>query len=291
MEITGIDFYFNVAFNNEIANILSSFYNNKEFIDDGFEYLQEYDYYLKDEMVIDGDNPKFVMTIINKEKYFQQILIAKKEMLLNELSYIIQNSEKENLKFILTKFLDKLLTIINKVEAINEEVYFNHFYSELIIIIKDIKILFSSIVQNHQIFKKIIEINTSLSFFQCKDLPRAFFEKLYDITCSLDLIDETIVSEESSIEVLTYNKPSENSTIEFRKSNPIVAYYLKKIEPFFNNFNAVTIENSGCFYNKQNKLLKASDLYSALSRASTHNQVDFNRIDIQIDKLKNDYLT
>ena len=37
-------------------------------------------------MVIDGDNPKFVMTIIDKEKYFQQILIAKREILLNELN-------------------------------------------------------------------------------------------------------------------------------------------------------------------------------------------------------------
>jgi hypothetical protein len=291
MEITGIDFYFNVAFNNEIANILTSFDNNKKLLNSGFEYLKEYDYYLKDEMVIDGDNPKFVMTIIDKEKFFQQILIAKREILLNELNYTIQNSEGRNLKFALTKFLDKLLIIINKVETVKEAPYFNQFNSELKIIIKDIKILISSIIQSHHIFKKIMEVNTALSFFQCKDLSRTFFEKLYEVTYTLDLIDDTIVSEESFIDVLTSNKPSEDSKIEFIKSNPIVAYYLKKIEPFFNNFNAVTIENSGCFYNKQNKLIKASDLYTALSRASAMNQVDFNRIDIQIDKLKTSYLT
>lgn len=33
-----------------------------------FEYLKENDDYLKDEMAMDGDNPKFVMTIIYKEK-------------------------------------------------------------------------------------------------------------------------------------------------------------------------------------------------------------------------------
>lgn len=290
MGIKGLDFYFNIAFNSELANILSSFYNNNELINNKFKYIEEYDYYWKNEMVVDGDNPKFIVTTIDKEKYFQQILINKKKTLLTELNSIIQNSENGNLKFILKKFLDQLLMIINKVETVKEEVYLNHLYSELNLIIKDIKILFLPIVQNHDIYKKILEVNTTLSFFQCKDLPRSFFVKLYEITYNLNLIDDVIVSEESFIDVLTSPRTLVNSKIEFIKSNPIVAYYLKKVEPFFNNFNAVTIEESKWFYNKQNKQLKASDLYVALSRASETNQDEFNRIDIQIEQLKKTYL-
>ncbi|WP_445738366.1 hypothetical protein [Mariniflexile sp.] len=69
MNLSVIDFYFNIAFNSELDNVLASFLNNKELLDNGFEYLPEYDYYLKDKVEIDSDNPKFVLTIIDKEKY------------------------------------------------------------------------------------------------------------------------------------------------------------------------------------------------------------------------------
>ena len=102
------------------------------------------------------------------------------------------------------------------------------------------------------------------------------------------MIDDSLVTEEMFIDVLTSIKPANESTITFIKTNPIVACYLKGIEIFFNNLNSVTIENSNCFINKNGKSINRSDLYAAKSRGGTY--PIFQDIKDGIDELVEEYL-
>ncbi|MCF1420847.1 DUF6617 family protein [Mangrovimonas futianensis] len=272
--------YFEIAFNNGLYEIFSSYLNNKELLENGFEYLSQHDYYLKDEMVIDEDQPVFEMTIIDRPKFLQRILDKEKKEFLDTI-------KKEDIKV----SFDELLSIYDKIETLVEKDYFEIVINHLNELIKDVKVLYApKYIEHHKIFNKIKELNSSLSYFQCLDLPYSFYEELYEVTYILDLIDDVIVSETDFIGTLIVEKGDKTNGISFIKSNPIVAHYLREIEPFFKNFNATTIESSGLFFNKQGKPLKSSDLYAALSRGKSSNQDKFNRISKEIETLKNTYL-
>jgi len=274
-----LQFYTKIAFHNGLEKLMSEFLDNNQLLGNGFEYLKEYDYYLKDEMVIDSKDAVFVTTIINREKFLKDILLEQRKNLYDVLK-IAPNSLKET--------LDNLNIVFAKIETQKEQKYFTIIIEELKNIVGDIILQYSSIVEHHPIYNRIKRINSSLSYFQCKELPYVFFEKLYDLTYSLDLIDDVLITEEMFTNVFSSSKPE--FKIDFIKPNPIIAFYLKEIEVFFDNLKAVTIEKSELFRNKQGKLLKSSDLYTALSRGMNKNTSEKNKIKIKVEELKNMYL-
>lgn len=271
-----LQFYSDIAFQNGLEKLMSEFLGNKQLLDNGFEYLKEYDYYLMEEMVSDAEDAVFEMTIINREKYLRDILLEQRKNLYNVLK-----STPDCLK----GTLDELNIVFTKIESQEEHTYFAIIIEELKNVVGDIKLQYSNIIEHHPIYNKIRRVNSSLSYFQCKDLPYSFFEKLYELTYSLDLIDDVIVTEEEFTNVFTSATPE--SHIRFIKPNPIIAFYLKEIEVFFDNLNSVTIEKSQLFLNKQGKPLKSADLYTALSRGTDKNTVEKNRIKTKVEELKN----
>jgi len=279
MSTSCLNIYHEIAFLKGMDKIMGKFLPNEQLEKQGFTYLKQYDYYIKDEMVVDGDDPVFHMTIINRENYLKSELLKVRE-------YIITSSILE--ENTLLEFLDELASIISKVEIRKDELYFNIVYQELLDLTGDIKLRSGSKIKNHAIFNKIRRINSSLSYFQCKDLPSSFIADLYNTTYSLDLIDDVIVSEEDFYK--TFTAPEPKDEILFRKANTIVAFYLKAIEPFFDNLNAVTIETSKCFLNKQGKKLNSTDLYTSLSRGKNKNTSYKYKIEQAIQLLKDIYL-
>jgi hypothetical protein len=267
---TPLSFYYDLAFNDELEKVLSAFLNNSTLIND---------------LVLDEPNGDD-SDILDRDKYFKNILAEKKKDLYQSIK---DDTSKGERKSILTICFDELLIIINKIEYLKEEEHYNYVYSDLKTIISDLKLQYNSVIGHHAVFNKIRVVNTTLSYFQCKEeLPINFFQKLYILTYELDLIDDSLVTEEMFIDVLTSIKPANESTITFIKTNPVVACYLKGIEIFFNNLNSVTIENSNCFINKNGKSINRSDLYAAKSRGGTY--PIFQDIKDGIDELVEEYL-
>lgn len=287
MMIPSIEYYYDLAFNDKLESILSKFINNQALLDDGYEYLSEHNVYIKHDLsVLENKEPNFIITSIDTSKYLGFNLKSQRKILYLDIRSLTQTNNENELK----KFLDEFLSIYLKVETLQNIYYFTIILAELKLIIEDVKIQFKNKIENHPIFNKIRVVEYSNNYFECKDLPFSFFEKLYDTTYELDLIDDVVISQQDFIDVFTSEEPSKTALIKFIKSNLIVAYYLKGIEPFFNNLNGVTIEKSKCFLNKQNKPLTATDLYAALSRGKDKNIDYYNRIDSRISKLKESYL-
>ncbi len=274
-----------ILFFNGIQDVLNTFLGNAELISNGYDYLKEYDYYLKDEMIIDAENPVFQITIINRDDFFKKYLETNKQDIYD---YLECNEGDQNFQVILVKVYDDLNTYIKKLEAI--ETKFNETIKHhLIALVEDFRIKFP-IVQIHKIFKHLNDSSGFISFFQYKDLKASFFEDLYEVTCKLDLIDDIAVLEETFYDVLTSSKPNPQQKIFFIKKNHLIAYYLKEIEPFFNNLNPVTIEQSKCFFNKQGKQLTSTDLYASLSRNKDKDLDLLKKIKLKLDELKKVHL-
>ena len=274
-----------ILFFNGIQDVLNTFLGNAELISNGYDYLKEYDYYLKDEMIIDAENPVFQITIINRDDFFKKYLETNKQDIYD---YLECNEGDQNFQVILVKVYDDLNTYIKKLEAI--ETKFNETIKHhLIALVEDFRIKFP-IVQIHKIFKHLNDSSGFISFFQYKDLKASFFEDLYDVTCKLNLIDDIAVLEETFYDVLTSSKPNPQQKIFFIKKNHLIAYYLKEIEPFFNNLNPVTIEQSKCFFNKQGKQLTSTDLYASLSRNKDKDLDLLKKIKLKLDELKKVHL-
>lgn len=274
-----------ILFFNGIQEVLNTFLANAELMSNGYDYIKEYDYYLKDEMIIDAENPVFQITIINRDDFLKKYLETNKQDIYN---YLECNEGDQNFPDILVKVYDDLNTYIKKSEKI--ETKFNETIKHhLIALVEDFKIKFP-IVQIHKIFKHLNDSSGFISFFQYKDLKASFFEDLYEVTCKLDLIDDVAVLEETFYEVLTSSKPNPEQKIFFIKKNHLTAYYLKEIEPFFNNLNPVTIELSKCFFNKQGKQLTSTDLYTSLSRNKGKDLNLLNKINLELDELKKAHL-
>ena len=274
-----------ILFFNGIQDVLNTFLGNAELISNGYDYLKEYDYYLKDEMIIDAENPVFQITIINRDDFFKKYLETNKQDIYD---YLECNEGDQNFQVILVKVYDDLNTYIKKLEAI--ETKFNETIKHhLIALVEDFRIKFP-IVQIHKIFKHLNDSSGFISFFQYKDLKASFFEDLYEVTCKLNLIDDIAVLEETFYDVLTSSKPNPQQKIFFIKKNHLIAYYLKEIEPFFNNLNPVTIEQSKCFFNKQGKQLTSTDLYASLSRNKDKDLDLLKKIKLKLDELKKVHL-
>jgi hypothetical protein len=275
-----------ILFFNGIQDVLNTFLGNAELISNGYDYLKEYDYYLKDEMIIDAeDDSVFQITIVNRDDFFKRYLKTNKQDVYNYLEY---NMGDQNFSDILIKVYDDLNTYINKSETTKAK--FNEIITpHLISLVEDFKIKFP-IVQIHKVFKHLNDSSGFISFFQYKDLKTSFFEDLYEVTYKLNLIDDVDVVEETFYDILTSSKPNPQQKIFFIKKNHLIAYYLKEIEPFFNNLNPVTIEQSKCFFNKQGKQLTSTDLYTSLSRNKDKDLDLLKKIKLKLDELKKTHL-
>jgi hypothetical protein len=270
-------FYRDLVFYDGLPELMSTFLNNQDLLNDGFAYLPQYDYYIKDIMVHDGPDAEFIDIIITRKGYLRDILLVERKKLITSLQ-----KEHQNIKPV----LDALQGLFIKIESKKDKNYFELIEEELINVVSDIKILFKDI-EYHPVYQKLHNLNLSFSYFISKNLPLSFFKRLYEITYDLDLIDDIEVSEEAFIDVFT--SPIPKSQIVFIKSNVVIAHYFKLIEPFFDNLSATKIEKSKCFLNKQGKPLKAGDLYTALSRGKDKNHTEKKRISDIIDELKDEY--
>ncbi len=226
--------------------------------------------------------------LIDYNKHFKLVLnyITKKSF------ECLENLEESNKKIFLNAQLNLMFSCINKIESEELNDFKVVILNTLFTIVSDIQLKFSHLISYHKVFIKIQDNSTNInSIFQPKpEIKISFFKELHTLLIELDLIDDVVVDEDVFLDVFTSNRPQTISEIIFIKPNPIVAYFLKEIEPFFNNLNGVTIEKSKCFLNKQNKPLKATDLYTALSRGNDKNKDFLNRIDARISKLKETYL-
>jgi hypothetical protein len=286
-----LQFYHDLVFHNGIEVIFTSYINNHELITNGFEYLQEYDYYLKDEMVIDGLNPKFEITIINRVKFFENSITKQRYLLYQNINDNLKELSVLEKVILIKEYYNQLEIITVKVETLDGD-FINIIKNEILKIIGDLKIKFQNIVEYHTIFRKLtIKTERVMSIFQSKpEITYKFFGQLYDVASSLYLIDDTEISEEMFVDVFASANPEPPSKIIFDKSNLIVAFFLKEIEPFFENFNAVSIEKSKLFSNKQGKYLKSNDLYVALSRNKDNSHTYLIKIQNEINLLKKQYL-
>lgn len=276
-----------LLFSDGIKQLEVSFYGNKELLEHGFDYHRDQDNYVKFDLVEleNSESSDIVATIINRDDFYE--LYLKKNQ--NLLYKYLQNIEGSG------NFSDDLGELYNylnscfKKATILDGTFKDLISSYLTLIVQDLKIKYP-IIESHRVFRVLNKRNGFLSFFQYKDLKASFFEDLYELTYKLDLIDDVEVLEETFYEVFTASAPNPELKIVFNSKNHLIAFYLKEIELFFNNLNPVTIERSGCFYNKQGKKLKSTDLYTALSRNKEKDSYLLERITYQISELKNLYL-
>lgn len=256
------EFYNQILFYNGIKLIEESFYFQNPYTE-GYKFYNEI-----------GNFTGWIKTlpdsvdVLNLSTYFVKALKVNSAESLNLLEGKIESLDNPYKKDFLKNQLDHIQSFHLKISKSKDLKYSNVIEEELEILVKDIFFKFNSLQVRHKLFDKINAPKKLISsFFQCKEYPLEFYSKLYDLTSNLLLIDETETFEEDFITILTSSNPENDlCQIQFTKNNYVISYYLRKLEPFFDNLNFNTIELSKSFYNKQNKLLTASDLSASLSR-------------------------
>jgi len=253
----------------------------KAFIDDtslklkGYRYSTEHDCYVLEVIYgTDPNNPIFEYDEINRTDYYKAIVIKNIHDLFN---YITYNQVH------LIEILDKLKIFYNKAIT-NDSIHSNCISEQLYNLITDLRIAYPTL--KHTAFNLLNKSKREGAFFQYKELSPKFFEELYNALIKLDLIDDVDTTEEMVFNIFTCGRPTEDLKLAFIKPNSIIAYFLKQIEVFFDNLNAVTIEQSKCFYNKQGKVINSADLYTSLSRSNEKNKDYYNKINSYITHLK-----
>lgn len=228
--------------------------------------------------------------VIQFESYCKMIL---KYYVNTSLSLIHDNIIKtEEPKSYLKIQLDSLFSFYKKIEDFKHSDY-KLLQEALFHITSTLHARYSHLGLNHRLYKEILEeddkpINTG--FYPKNNLPKKFFNELYDITAyQLELIDDVEVSEDDFLNVFMFADSNSESKIQFRVFNPIAVYYFDQLESFFDNFNRVSIEKSGLFFNKQGKVFNQVDLNTASSRG-TVKPVDKIKIDETFENLKKKYL-
>lgn len=281
-----LKFYEDLIFNKEYSKFGDAFYAETIYTKDYRLVIERNKEFLFEAWLNKQENTD----MIHYEHYINKVLKYNTKQaleLLNEL--VLKLDEPEAKKFLLIQF-NLLNSLIEKCDedmnAFNPEIR-----CELISIISNINTKYSHYQLTHKVLRKLTHRTDNIfSFFQIKsELKVSFFEKLYDVAVTpLNLLDDIEISEEVFIEVFT--SPNPLSKIQFIKPNATIAFFLKEIEPFFDNFNSTTIEKSRSFLNKQGKVLTSTDLYTALSRNKDKNNNDFIKIQNEINLLKKQYL-
>lgn len=286
-----IQVYYEIAFENALEVYQKSYLNNQDLLDKGFIYFKERDEYTLFELIGAFEDHNMSITTITREKYIIDYLNKIKKGFLKQLkNNQIQMERKDFSKLLESKFFDLNLIfkkLNSRVDFDFQELTISHFKE----LIWDLKLLYQFEIEHHKLYNNILEINTARSYFDCKELPYSFYERLYEISYTIDIIDDVVTEEEVFIQVFITPQPNTNLIIRFTKSNPVVAYFLNKLQEFFNGLTFIAIEKSGMFYNKQNKPLNATDLSAAKSRASKKLESEFKRIDSYFTELRSDYLS
>lgn len=223
------------------------------------------------------------------EAYIKEVLNYYANDSLKLIQDVIKNVDS---KLYLKTQLDVLLAFYNKIEDFKKDEY-QQLDKVLSYMALTLKAKYSYLGVNHKLFKLLLdgeESNVSSNFLPVNGLSKKFFIDLYDLTAyKLQLIDDVEVSEDMFLDVFVYENPQPESFIKFEAANAVVAYYLDKLSPFFENFTRVTIEKSSLFLNKQGKTLNQIDLNTASSRGVVKPELKI-KIDTAFDGLKNKYL-
>lgn len=286
-----LSFYYDLLFTYGIASIRDSFIGNKTIKSKGYSFIQEQDYYMKEEMVEDDDvMPIFVTDIIKREDFLSRLMQFENSSIYTELETELTSlGNKKDKSNFLSKFLDDLKVLIKRIDTIEDEDS-EAIKTSLVEITSIVKQRYQFIVSNHDVFKYLVK-DSDITFFKNKSLKYSFYQELYELAYSLYLIDDIEIEESHFIEAFTSPQPSTLSNkIRFSANNMIVSYFLESLKPFFNGFNHTTIEASEIFLNKQGKVLKSTDIYASLSRGKNKYLDEKEKIDSWISELKKKYL-
>lgn len=287
-----LSFYFDMLFVKSIQSVKDGFKGNATLQENGYSYLQDHDYYLKDEMVEDnGSMPVFVTDIIGRKDFlvrllnFENISIYRTiETEVSRLSNLLDQKEYLNNIFNDLKILFRRVvnTVSDSIELVDDSL------TELL---RNLKDKYTNIISSHSVFGNLHK-DIGASYFRClESLKPSFFSKLFEVTCILGLIDDIDIYEEDFVEAFTSSKPQELSTkIKFIEIGGIVAYYFMSIKPFFKNFTSMSIQNSEAFLNKDNKFFTATGIDKARSTSKEKHLEIKSTIDLHINKLKKQYI-
>ena len=73
---TLLSFYFDMLFVNNIQSVKESFIKNSTLQKNGYSYIQEYEYCMKEDMIENnGVMPVFINDIIRKEDFLERLMI------------------------------------------------------------------------------------------------------------------------------------------------------------------------------------------------------------------------
>lgn len=278
-----LKFFFDIAFEDELNKIQSSYLGHPYFKENQYNYIAEQNVYLRSDLIEEDDvSPEIRLDIIDQNKFLRLQLKWRRSKTIGDL-----HNNKPS-KIDLKEFYDQLKTALDEIQnkALDKHA-FKIVLEETKPLINRLKATYANLIEYHPVFKFSQELNLSESFFETKDLPYTFFKTLFKKTVDIDLIDEVVNSEEEFLEVFT--APKATVTIQFRQPNSIIAYYFYKISGFFYNFNPKRIEEAKAFKNKQGKLLTASDLYNAKKRPTKDLLRWVKKIDSSIDPLIEEY--
>lgn len=289
---TVLSFYFDMLFVNSIDAVKSSFIGNSTLQKNGYSYLQEYKYYIKEEMVEDNDTmPVFVTDIIKKEEFLERLLNFENTSIYKTIeSEISALSNLGDKKEYLNNIYNDLKIVFRRVaNTVSESI--DSIEGYLMDLLKNLKDKYVNIINSHSVFSYLSK-DFGASYFKNLDyLGRSFFVSLFQVTCSLGLIDDSDIYEEEFVEVFTSSKPQELTTkIKFIEMAGVVVYYFMSIKPFFKNFTGLAIQNSEAFINKDNKFFTASGIDKARSTSKEKYLGVKSNIDLHINKLKKQYI-
>lgn len=284
---TPLQYLDDILFSDGVDVLMKSFIANEQLISEGFEYYLPDDNYIRFDLSESSVSlsPELYGEVINRVDYLINFLNKSKANFYQKLKTV---EFEPHFSTILNSYYNNLNIYINKTSIIDskyKEVLNNHLYT----LVSDLRIQYP-IIEKHKVFRIFNDTSGYVSYFQYKDLKASFFEDLYEATYKLDLIDDVEVAEDVFYDVFTLPKPNLELKITFTQKNNLVAFYLKEIEVFFNNLNAVTIEKSKNFYNKQGKPFTSSDLYTSLSRNKNNDLDSLKKIKSHIGELKKTYL-
>lgn len=282
-----LEFFNQLLFFDGLRLVLGSFYTENSFTK-GYKFINEENIEFTFTAWVNKDD---ISDMIHIENYLERVLKFNTKLAFDSLNKSIVKMEVTEAKKFLNQQLNLLYSLVVKYDTDTNNTH-PQIRTELISIISDFNIIYSHYNLTHKAFRKLTNNpNSIFSFFEVKsEITNSFFEKLYDAAITLDLIDDVETSEDLFIEVFTSAKPEPESKIHFIKPNAMVAFFLKEIESFFENFNSTTIEKSRSFLNKQGKVLTSTDLYTALSRNKDKQNNDFIKIQNEINLLKKQYL-
>lgn len=268
-------FFEDLIFKNSQINLRESF-KKETVVTEGYYYVLEIkkDFYFEAWI-----NKEDITDIINYDSYLDKVYNYNTLLTIDSLDKNLKSEKEGN-----ALFIKKQLDILN---ACYDKLYHNDYTknieekikNKLNDLVNHLKFKYSYLEVCHKVYNRTKDDEPISSMFQCKpELKKSHFVKLYTLTIRLDLIDDIEIDETTFLDVLLSPKPSQDSKIVFTKANIIVANYLKLLEPLFNNFNAMSIEKSKMFFNKQGKPIKSGDLYTALSRNNGKNKDFINQI-------------